>query len=242
MNRTREIKERDPYQLPTPFKIKVDGNYEFIGISKTVVKIRRFFIAIIRAIFAPIFKFYFGFFVEGKENLDKVSGGAVSVCNHVHYLDCVMVDYVLKNDVYILSQKSNFQIPVVRHLIRGLGAIPVPDTVKGYGNLIAQTKTAIENGAYLHIFPEGKLLVNCKQLREFKKGAFTIAASFNCPVIPCIIFSGLMGKKRRTIFKILEPVYADENLPKNKRVADLEKKIIIEMKIALEKAEKRFDS
>ena len=85
----------------------------------------RIFVDLILSVFDKI---AFGFRIEGQENL-KLLGkrGAVTICNHLHPLDCSMVDLaVRRRRIYYITLEANFRIPVIRHLIRILGAVPLP--------------------------------------------------------------------------------------------------------------------
>ena len=56
----------------------------------------------------------------------------------------------------------------------------------GFREFVKTGRELIENGASLAIFPEGTRTVDGK-LKEFKKGAFTIATKAKAPVVPITI-------------------------------------------------------
>ena len=69
----------------------------------------------------------FGFEVEGIDNLRKVSGGKVTISNHIHPMDCTMNGIInFLERTYFPTLATNFQIPFIRHLIRILYAIQIP--------------------------------------------------------------------------------------------------------------------
>lgn len=48
-------------------------------------------------IFPPVFRLLYGFRVVGRIPEEKMENGCISVCNHVHKLDCVMLACVFQN-------------------------------------------------------------------------------------------------------------------------------------------------
>ena len=48
-------------------------------------------------IFPPVFRLLYGFRVVGRIPEEKMQNGCISVCNHVHKLDCVMLACVFQD-------------------------------------------------------------------------------------------------------------------------------------------------
>ena len=48
-------------------------------------------------IFPPVFRLLYGFRVVGRIPEEKMENGCISVCNHVHKLDCVMLACVFQD-------------------------------------------------------------------------------------------------------------------------------------------------
>ncbi|MGI5984397.1 MAG: hypothetical protein GXY01_07705 [Clostridiales bacterium] len=216
----------EPHEFHKPFRVRADKNYPYVHKTPRAEKSSRRFAGFICKIAPPILKIFLCFKITGKENLEHLDKGAVTVCNHVHPLDSVALACAFWNrDTYYLSQKDNFSIPVIRHIIRKLKAVPIPDTPSGYAAMLRQIKPKVRNGAMFHIYPEGSLRTDCTVLREFKPGAFQIADMFGVPVVPCAIrISRKNGKLVREL-KIGKPLSADTCLPKKVRISELENRV-----------------
>lgn len=225
---------REPFKFPTPFNIKVDKNYKFTSKNKFEKRIQYINVTIVYVVFKPILNNFFKFKVVGKENISKLDTGAITVCNHIHYLDCVMLANAFWNrEIYFLSLKNNFEIPVIRHIIKWLRAVPIPDTLSGYIELHNQLSEKVKTGSLFHIYPEGSLRPGCKTLRDFKKGAFSFALLYDVPIVPCIIKINKTKRKRQTELIILEPIYANKELSKKEQIDQLEQEVMNSMKACL---------
>ena len=130
--------------------------------------------------------------------------------------------------MYYPTLKSNFKIPVIKHIIRILYAIPIPDKQSQKIKFLQQIKEAINNGKTIHFYPEGSLWPYCERIRKFKKGAFRIAVETNKPIIPILYkFEESQGiykiyKSKKCIHaKVMEPIYPNNSLEKIDRINDL---------------------
>lgn len=171
----------------------------------------------------------FGLVIKGKTNLKKVKGGAVTVMNHVHPMDCTMVKLaVFPRPIYFASLKHNLELPFVGWLIRFCGALPIPTCRGRLVWFMKQLKSGIRKGDLVHFYPEGMLVRNYEGLREFCTGAFYTAVHSGCPVIPMVLVSfhprgiwRLARGKRRMQLSIGEPQYPDSKLPQKESVIEL---------------------
>ena len=57
-------------------------------------------------IFPPVFRLLYGFRVVGRIPEEKMQNGCISVCNHVHKLDCVMMACVFQDYTMLPHQIS----------------------------------------------------------------------------------------------------------------------------------------
>ena len=155
-----------------------------------------------------------GLKIEGGSNLKGIKGGAVTVCNHVHLLDCVMVSYVLRHkNVCFPTLESNFRIPLIRHIIRLLGGSPIPENRQVFRRFMEETGSWVAGGNWIHYYPEVVLHPYYQGIRGFKRGAFLTACEAGVPVIPMVIsyrhpggIAGLLRRKPCLTLKILPPV------------------------------------
>lgn len=199
----------------------------------------RIFVDLILSVFDKI---AFGFRIEGQENL-KLLGerGAVTICNHLHPLDCSMVDLaVRRRRIYYITLEANFRIPVIRHLIRILGAVPLPHKSHTSRELFDAMAQAVQDGACVQIYPEGVMVPYCRKLRSFRNGAFRLAVKSGAPIFPMVIVqrkpSGiyrLYKNKPCLTLKVLPPIEADPSLGKREAADDLKQRCFDAMEQAM---------
>ena len=212
-------------------KLVVDENYEFL--PKNIFF--RFFSAVLRVLAVGFMYLYntvvFGMKVEGRKNLKGLpSKGFVSVCNHVHGLDCTMVACALGvTSLYYPSRKGNLDLPWRKRLIHILGAVPIPpSSVKAFQNFQKAMATVLREGKVVHIFPEGYLKPYHPELREFKRGAFKLAYDNRVPVVPLVIsyrqstgWRKLTNRKPLLTISIIKPLLPDPDLQEKEEIKRL---------------------
>ena len=114
----------------------------------------------------------------GLEHLPK-TGGALIVCNHVSYIDTIVLSLASPRPIRFLSHESFFKAPVLGSILRIFGAIPVaPGRAK---DGLRRASDYIRAGELVCIYPEGQLTrTDC--LMELKSGFEIIARRAECPV------------------------------------------------------------
>lgn len=132
----------------------------------------------------------FGLHIHGIQNYKALKHtGVVSVCNHVHYMDCTMIALALfRKRMYFMTLEENFRIPVVKQLIRILGAVPQSNHPHRTKELFSKLEDALKQGAAVQIYPE-RVLRPYYNLgtRKMQRGAFKMAVEANVPVLPMVI-------------------------------------------------------
>lgn len=225
----------------TPFNIKVDETYKYIPTSKAFnsfsMGLRRFANRVLR-----IFnKAKFGLVIEGQEKLEPLRDkGFITVCNHVNFLDCAMIANAAgRSDMTFTTIKENFEIPVVRHIIKALGAIPIPRTPKAMKKFNDAVDELLEQGHIVHFYPEGILFPYYNGVREFRHGAFKYGAKFDKPIVPMVITYYKNGNSKTPNAKItvLDPVYPDMTLTERERSRLMEKTARNEMLASFDSAD-----
>ncbi|HOD93488.1 MAG TPA: lysophospholipid acyltransferase family protein [Clostridia bacterium] len=219
-NEISNIEPREEHVLhfwqPYTFKAYEDYDYLRRSIIKRFVNILlRIIVAIL---FNPLNRILLGLKVKGRENIKKVKDkGYVFITNHVHAVDCTFIDCLIPfKRLYYVTLESNFQIPVVRHLIRMLNAVPIPSSIHCTKEFLDNMDKAIAYGNVVCMYPECYLLPYYKGIRKFKKGAFHIAIKNKCPIIPMVVTfrkpDGIfryIKKKPCITLTVLEPLYTD---------------------------------
>lgn len=203
----------------------------------------RFVLRKIALTLLPVYnRLMFGLTVSGEDNLADVSGGMVTICNHVHTLDCTMVAGVCRQHrMYFPTLDENLKMPFVGHLVDDLGGIPIPGKISGFRGFMEGIEATLRQGDAIHLFPEGSLEPYCPTLRPFQKGAFTFAYDAEVPLVPMVLtyrsvngVRNLLRKKPLLHLEILKPVYPDVNNKKNHEIQRLLEKCRLEMQKVLE--------
>lgn len=179
----------------------------------------RFVFFLIVHLFPPVFRLLYGYRVVGSVPEEDLKAGAVTVCNHVHTLDCIMLGCAFcKYRMQFLTLSSNLRMPVAGPIVALMGGIGLPEDLMGWKDISGRVEKAFAAGQLLQIYPEGELVSGCRTLREFMPGAFHFAVKYNKPVIPCVLRFydryDRRGKRRgdgRELV-ILPPVYPAEGL------------------------------
>ena len=200
---------------------------------------RRAVLAFIHTIFPPILRMVYGFRIRGEENIPKE--GAVSICNHMHCLDCVMLSCAFgKRRAAFLSLRSNLEIPAVGSLIALLGAVPIPSGVSEYKVLIRSVRALLTKGGLFHIYPEGSRDSGNFQLRPFRRGAFELAAAFDMPILPCVIRPYPRSRGRRGLeLRIFPAIPPERGGTRGETAAHLEQQARSIMLAALDNEQQR---
>jgi 1-acyl-sn-glycerol-3-phosphate acyltransferase len=179
---------RHVVHLPTPYACNVDEHYRFVNRSLPFRLGSSFLFYIIAVpLLSVASRLAFGLKIIGKKNLRFIRGGAVTVTNHVHVLDSPMVACTLfPRKPLFASLQSNFEIPVVRRLVRILGGVPIPESPKALGAFMEAMRAQLEKGRIVHFYPEASLWPWHDRLRPFKNGAFHLAVRSGVPVVPMV--------------------------------------------------------
>jgi 1-acyl-sn-glycerol-3-phosphate acyltransferase len=121
-------------------------------------------------------------------------GPAVLVCNHVSYVDAMVIAAASPRPLRFVMDHRIFRTPFLGWIFRTARAIPIapakddPFTMERAYVDIAE---ALHNGELVCIFPEGKLTTT-GEMNEFRGGIAKIVARSQVPVIPMAL-RGLWG-------------------------------------------------
>ncbi|SCX79419.1 MFS transporter [Desulfoluna spongiiphila] len=130
------------------------------------------------------------------EHLDKIpaEGPAVIVCNHVSYMDALIIGSCCRRPVRFVMDKGIFGIPVLNFIFRTGKTIPITAKRKDpevYEAAFQRIAEELEDGQVVCIFPEGKLTRD-GEIDTFKNGIEKIIRRTPAPVIPTAL-KGLWG-------------------------------------------------
>lgn len=129
----------------------------------------------------------------GLENIPK-KGAAVLVCNHISYVDSLVIMACCQRPIRFVMYYKIYQIPVLRFLFRIARTISIAGRKEDphiLNTAYQEIEHALANGELICIFPEGGL-TNTGELRVFRRGIEQILAVSPVPVIPMAL-KGLWG-------------------------------------------------
>jgi long-chain acyl-CoA synthetase len=151
------------------------------GLGKTSLKIAT-------SAFVQCFNLFWRTKTIGAENLPK-NQPFILCSNHCSYLDGLII-YVgmpkwLKAQLFFLGQKTFFDVPIIKSLIKFMHVIPI-DPALQLINAMQACAYVLRNGKPLCIFPEGSRSID-GEVKEFKKGVGILAKELNIPLVPVYI-------------------------------------------------------
>jgi 1-acyl-sn-glycerol-3-phosphate acyltransferase len=121
-------------------------------------------------------------------------GAAVVICNHVSFVDALIITAACRRPIRFVMDHAIFRIPVLNFVFRENRAIPIASArenpellAKAYDDIAA----ALAAGELVGIFPEGAITRD-GELAEFKGGVRKIVERTPVPVIP-LALRGLWG-------------------------------------------------
>ena len=130
------------------------------------------------------------FRVQGEEHI-PVSGPAVLACNHVSFVDPVLMMAASPRPIYFVMDHRIFKLPVLGWLFRLAKAIPIASQKEDpaiYEAAFQRAAQVLRDGDLLAIFPEGAITRD-GELQAFKGGIMKMLESARAegiapPVIP----------------------------------------------------------
>lgn len=175
-----------------------------------------------------------GLRIEGrdilKKNRKELSNGGVSICNHVFREDAVMVCRALGRyrKMHIPMFAKHFNKSALYYwMLRYMGGIPIAETMSGMKEFNRALDEYNSRGEWIHVFPEEVRWDFYPYIRPFRKGPFTMAYKYNCPLVPLVItfrerkgLYRLTGPKDMPLFtiRILEPIFPDRSKSRESEV------------------------
>jgi 1-acyl-sn-glycerol-3-phosphate acyltransferase len=131
-----------------------------------------------------------------KSGLDKIpdDGPALVVCNHVSFVDALLIAAACRRPVRFVMDHQIFRIPVLSFVFRTGKAIPIASAKQDPAMMeraFAEVSRALKAGDIVVIFPEGRI-TDTGDLHPFRPGVTRILAADPVPVIPMAL-RGLWG-------------------------------------------------
>jgi len=131
-----------------------------------------------------------------KEGLDRIParGGCVIVCNHVSFVDAIVIAACVRRPIRFVMDHRIFHIPVLNFIFRTMRAIPIAPAKEDPGmkeRAFEEAAKALKAGEIVGIFPEGRL-TETGELNVFRPGLQRILEQAPAPVVPMAL-RGLWG-------------------------------------------------
>lgn len=129
----------------------------------------------------------------GRANI-PAEGPALVVCNHVSYMDALILGGACPRPLRFLMDRPIYESPWLNWFFRIAGAIPVDSERRDPGGVrraLSEVSQALRNGEVVMLFPEGRL-TDDGEIQRFKRGVDMILARDAVPVVPAALV-GLWG-------------------------------------------------
>ena len=159
-----------------------------VGIANAIVAAYIFMLVpeyLLRFIAFVVTRLIYRFKVHGDEHL-PTTGAAIMVCNHVSFIDAVVLMGASPRPAVFLMDHRIFNMPVLGGLFRLLKAIPIAsqrEAPEVYRRAFERAAQALDAGDIVCIFPEGAI-TRTGELGEFKAGVMKLLERNPVPVIP----------------------------------------------------------
>ena len=159
-----------------------------IAVLNAVVAVYIFLIVpeyLLRFIAFVMARLVYRFEVKGDQNIPQ-SGAAILVCNHVSFIDPVLLMAASPRPIRFIMDHQIFRLPVLGWFFRLAKAIPIaPQKVdaRTYEQAFERARQTLDEGELLCIFPEGGITRDGR-LGEFKGGVMKLLETHPVPVVP----------------------------------------------------------
>jgi len=130
---------------------------------------------------------------KGLENIPE-TGPAVLVCNHVSYVDALLIGGTYHRPIRFVMDRSIAEMKGLKTFFKIAKTIPICSPkadAEVYENAFKRIKEELDKGELICIFPEGKLTTN-GEVDTFKAGIERILKESPVPVVPMAL-DGLWG-------------------------------------------------
>ena len=124
--------------------------------------------------------------IRGVEEHVPDEGAALIVCNHVSFMDALLVGGAVPRPVRFVMYYKIYNLPLMNLAFRAARAIPIAGSKEDPALMeraFAEVDAALANGELVGIFPEGGLTKN-GEIDSFRPGVERILAARAVPVVP----------------------------------------------------------
>lgn len=152
---------------------------------------------LLRGVARSVFRRFFGFRVQGSENLPP-AGPYLIASNHCNYLDGVVLGSALKRKItFMVMPKVYYWTPLHPYFHRHVGSIPI-ELERPDPGAIKRALAVLEAGGVVGIFPEGPFSKEGR-LVNGQPGVALIAIRSGVPVVPVAILGTYEALRNRPL-------------------------------------------
>ena len=176
--------------------------------------------------------------VEGIEEHVPDEGPALLVCNHVSYVDALVLGGAVPRPVRFVMYYKIHQLPLIGWIFRTAKTIPIASAKENpelMQRAFEQVDQALKDGEIVGIFPEGALTRD-GSMSPFRPGVERILAATPVPVVPMAItglWQSMWSRRDSLLGRMRLPrrlrahigVHAGPPLPASSTAAELEAKV-----------------
>ena len=131
-----------------------------------------------------------------RTDLDKIpdEGPAILVCNHVSFVDALVLAGCIRRPIRFVMYYRIFQLPILSFVFKTANTIPIAgksEDPKMMKHAFGEISSALRQGELVCIFPEGRITED-GELNTFKSGVMWALERDQVPVIP-LALRGLWG-------------------------------------------------
>jgi 1-acyl-sn-glycerol-3-phosphate acyltransferase len=140
---------------------------------------------IVRLVMLFITRVVYRLRIRGDEHL-PTDGAAILVCNHVSFVDAVILGVCSPRPTIFIMDHRIFKNPALGWFFRLVKAIPIApqkEDPEAYERAFERARQVLNEGELLCIFPEGAITKDGK-MQPFKAGVMKILETNPVPVIP----------------------------------------------------------
>lgn len=140
---------------------------------------------IVRLVMLFVTRIVYRLKVRGDEHL-PTDGAAILVCNHVSFVDAVILGVCSPRPMIFLMDHRIFKTPGMGWFFKAVKAIPIApqkENPQAYERAFERARQVLKDGDLLCLFPEGAITKDGK-IQPFKPGIMKILETNPVPVIP----------------------------------------------------------
>jgi 1-acyl-sn-glycerol-3-phosphate acyltransferase len=170
------------------FGVSIAGVFLLTGIANAIVAGYIFLLVpeyLLRFLAFVLTRVIYRFRIQGEQHI-PATGAAIVACNHVSFIDPVLLMAASPRPIRFLMDSRIFRIPVLGYVFRLAKAIPIApkgEDPAAYEAAFEAADQVLAEGDLLGIFPEGGI-TDDGRLKPFKGGIMRILERRPVPVVP----------------------------------------------------------